>query len=508
MFISAKDISNFNYTCPSGEDLKLLAYISTLYFNQTFLVLSTHCEKPVLALSYNPVNTVLPYSPIQFPVWKDNCLAPIITDSLVQPFVDAETDLEKRENILKTSIIYIDIHPHLGKDEFYIYTCLKDWGYKGIVIFDDIWYFKTMRDECWYKIPHLSKMDLTDIGHSTGSGLVDFSGTWTTDISHQPSNQWTLVTAYFNLTQCPDASPEIKSRDKSYYFQHSTSTLTLPYPMVIFCDQESLHQIIQLRPPEMPTKYVVLPFDSFQFKGKRIGQTFAEYREKIKSNRITHPYEFDPRNTPSYYLFCMSRYIMLKQVIEKNPFHSTHFAWINFCMERMGISNIRRLPEALSLYRDKFSTCYIDYIPEEFVRKTELYFQRGRCSMCSGFFTGNAEYMYQVCDALEDRFLEYVDQGYGHADETLYPSVYFDHPDWFEHYYGDYTEMITNYRYVYERPESVLTNFVFNSFRFGDTDRCFRACKFLWESYKQKKCVLTQEQLDKLCFYYMISGRV
>lgn len=197
---------------------------------------------------------------------------------------------------------------------------------------------------------------------------------------------------------------------------------------------------------------------------------------------------------------------MLKQVIQKNPFQSTHFAWINFCMERMGISNIRRLPEALSLNREKFSTCYIDYIPEEFVRNTHQYFRRGNCSMCSGFFTGNAEYMYRVCDLIEDKFLEYLDQGYGHADEQLYSPVYFDHSELFEHYYGDYNEMITNYKYIYEKPENPLRNFISNSFRCGDYKRCFKACENLWASYKKNKCYLSQDQLEKLCFYYMMSN--
>lgn len=507
MPLNCEKIKEFHYPhAEKGEDYQLLAYISTLFLNKTFVVFGTSPEKTTRALSHNPVNKVITYSSTPFASKEP----PIIIEKLVQVFHEANNNPEKKQELLKSSIIYVDIHPHEGKDEYTIYHYLREWGYKGWLILDDIWHFKSMRDVCWYRILDEFKYDLTDWGHWSGSGLVSFQSSFISSIlpAKYTADKWTLVTAYFNLTKCPDASPEIHKRNKRYYLEHSVSTLSLPYNLVIYCDEESFSQIIKIRPSELARKtiYVILPFDLFEFNKKRTGTTFAEYREKIRENRISHPYEFDGRNTPSYYLFCMSRYIMLKQTIEKNPFQSTHFAWINFCMERMGIPNIRRLPEALSVERNKFSTCYIDYIPESFVQNTAVYFQRGLCSMCSGFFTGNGEFMYKVCDLIEDQFLEYLDQGWGHADEQLYSSVFFERPDLFEHYYGDYNEMITNYVHIYERPENPLRNFIHNSFRFGDFEICFKACKILWNSYKKDKCSLSQEQLEKLCFYYMMSG--
>jgi len=95
---------------------------------------------------------------------------------------------------------------------------------------------------------------------------------------------------------------------------------------------------------------------------------------------------------------------MLMKTIEDNPFNSSHFAWINFCIERMGFNNLIRLDECLDQYRDKFSTCYIDFIPYNLIKDTKEYFKWGRCSMCSGFFTGNKKYMYNVCKLILDKF--------------------------------------------------------------------------------------------------------
>jgi len=200
-------------------------------------------------------------------------------------------------------------------------------------------------------------------------------------------------------------------------------------------------------------------------------------------------------------LFCMARYAMLKETIQSNPFGSTHFAWINFCIERMGFSNLIRLDEALAVRRDLFSTCYIDYVPETLVKNTPEYFQFGRCSMCSGFFTGNREYMFQVCDLVENKFLEYLHQGYGHADEQLFSPVYFENPHLFEHYYGDYLQMITNYKYIYEAPEAPVHNFIRNSYNNKNFAKCLEGCLFLQQSIRLGKCKLSPEYMGYLTYY-------
>ena len=392
--------------------------------------------------------------------------------------------------------------------EFYNY--LKKINYQGFVICDDVWYFKEMRDNFWYKIPYEYRYDLTHLGHWSGTGIFTFNNNITFD--KYDNSDWTLVTAYFNLTKCPDASNEIKARNETYYLDSAYSTLSLPYNLIIYCDIESLYSIKRLRPEylEPKTRYIICEFDKFKIIKKEYNTdvTFKDYRNKIIDNRNVKPYHFDNRNTASYYLFCLSRYIMLKDVITNNPFNSTHFGWINFCIERMGYQNLIRLDEALFVKRDKFSTCYIDYIPENLVQNTTEFFRYGRCSMCSGFFTGNADYMYKVCDLIENKFLEYLQQGYGHADEQLYSPVYFENKELFEHYYGDYQQMITNYKYIYDNPYPPIYNFIKNSYNHQNYEKCYEACHFVWQSYCLKKCEINDEFLHKLYYYYMNCKRL
>jgi hypothetical protein len=484
------------------EHFRFLAYLSSLYSNSTIVNIHTNGGYEALALSYGESNTVYSFDihdRITNPKLRERTNIQWITENILDPVV-RET---WRSVLLNAAFIFVDIEPHDGHVEYNLYEYLTEIGYRGFVVFDDIWYFKTMRNNFWYKIPETQRYDATEIAHWSGCGIVSFNEDIRFD--KRDNSNWTLVTAYFNLTKCPDASAEICARDKNYYFSHAISTLSLPYNLVIYCDEESREQIEQIRPAWFAdkTRYVICEFDELRFykHGEPLSRTFRDYRTKINENRREKPYYFDNRNTASYYLFCMARYAMLKETITSNPFGSTHFAWINFCIERMGFSNLIRLDEALAVKRDRFSTCYIDYVPETLVKDTAEYFRFGRCSMCSGFFTGNREYMYKVCDLVENKFLEYLHQGYGHADEQLFSPVYFEHPELFEHYYGDYLQMITNYKYIYEAPEAPVHNFIRNSYNNKNYAKCVEGCQFLQQSIRLRKCKLSPEYMGYLTYY-------
>jgi hypothetical protein len=419
--------------------------------------------------------------------------------------IDKNTFIKWKDVILSCPFIFLDVDPHNGQMENEFINYIKEIDYQGFIICDDIWYFKEMRDNFWFKIEDDYRYDLTDIGHWSGTGIVTFNKN--ISFHKYDVSNWTLLTAYFNLTTCYDATAEINARGKDYYFSHSLYTLTLPHNLVIYCDNDSLQTIKDIRPKylENKTHYIIQDFNEFRFKknGVFLNETFNDYRSKIIKNRTEKLYYFDNRNTASYYLFCLSRYAMLKEIIELNPFNSTHFCWINFCMERMGFQNLIRLEEGLHENRDKFSTCYIDYIPKTLVDNDNEYFKWGRCSMCSGFFTGNKEYMYKVCDLIEDKFLQYLEKGYGHADEQLYSPVYFENTNLFEHYFGDYQQMITNYKYIYDKPETPLNHFIRNSFNNSNYVKCYEACEFVFKSWARNKCVINNNDLNTLFYYYM-----
>jgi hypothetical protein len=237
---------------------------------------------------------------------------------------------------------------------------------------------------------------------------------------------------------------------------HANMTMALDQNLVVFCDAESRAGLERLRPTYLAhkTQWIVMEFEEFELVQKWFG--------RIQADRTARNYNADPRNTVSYYLFCMLRYEMLRRTIAENPFGSTHFAWCNICIERMSWKNGVIFPYVWGEFRDKFSTCYIDYQPKNLALNWPEYFRWGRCGMCSGFFTGNKDYMGAFCVAVLNKFAEVAEAGYGHADEQLFSLVFFEKPELFEFYLGDYTEMIVNYGWVRDRATEPVRNVLRN----------------------------------------------
>jgi hypothetical protein len=467
-----------------GEHHPLLTKLSKEHKNSIIIDIGTHIGASAYSLSREHSNRV--YS---FDILHKRPLPKIrnVTYHL-DNLMTSEGREKWKDILLQSSFILLDIDPHEGMLEYEFYEWLRDNDYQGFMVCDDIWYFEGMRNNFWYKIPYEHKIDVTEQGHTfSGTGIVRFvpSEWWPVNLD---ISDWTVVTAYFDLTRMPDASSEILDRPFEHYLQHSTSTLMLHQNMVIFCEPHTYEYIRAKRPESLQsrTKYVVMNFEDFPM---------CQYRELLNENRRKVP-DIDERNTVSYYLLCMARYAMLKQVIAENPFGSTHFLWLNICIERMGIRNVREIPRVFQIHRDKFSTCYIDYQPRE--NYLENVMRWGKCSMCSGFFTGNAQYMKEFCDRIENKFVECAKLGYGHADEQLFSLVYFDKPDIFEVYYGDYTEMITNYEWVKERCSEPLRLLIQNSYNAKDFATCLPACEKLLESCVRGYGILDANQMRHL----------
>jgi predicted O-methyltransferase YrrM len=77
--------------------------------------------------------------------------------------------------ICNADIIFVDAWHH-GEVEKKIYDYLLKKNWQGLLIFDDIDHdnFPGMR-EFWNSIEHPGKVNITHIGHHSGTGLIDFS---------------------------------------------------------------------------------------------------------------------------------------------------------------------------------------------------------------------------------------------------------------------------------------------------------------------------------------------
>jgi len=146
------------------EHYKFLAYFSTLFNNSTLLDIGTNRGCSSLAMAYNTTNTIhsfdlyelkeLHSQPNNIIYYIDNILK------------DAYTEL-----ILSSPFILLDTF-HDGSFEREFHNYLKEIGYKGYLMLDDIKLNDEMK-KYWDWIDE-EKYDISSIGHWSGTGLVIF----------------------------------------------------------------------------------------------------------------------------------------------------------------------------------------------------------------------------------------------------------------------------------------------------------------------------------------------
>jgi predicted O-methyltransferase YrrM len=173
------------------EHYKLFAGISKQYINCNILEIGTHHGNSAVALGYGLLsnnNIKIKTYDIK-PFLKPECKLFFgkfnIKYNLLNLF-DEDIREKHKEYILSNDIIFIDIDPHEGVLEYEMYCWLKNNDFNGLILFDDIklglghianGYRETKNTmiEFWNKIDNKYKIDLTHIGHHSGTGLVCFN---------------------------------------------------------------------------------------------------------------------------------------------------------------------------------------------------------------------------------------------------------------------------------------------------------------------------------------------
>lgn len=152
------------------SEYRLYAYLSTLFNQTTILDIGTRTGGSALALSYNPKNNVRSYDIVEqgaSSIRKEN-VSWIIANFMEDDNIDWDN----------VSIIVIDVGPHDGKQERIMMDWLREKGWKGILIHDDIGPEWPLIQEMWNEIDD-EKIDVTDFAHLSGTGIVNFGNSHT-----------------------------------------------------------------------------------------------------------------------------------------------------------------------------------------------------------------------------------------------------------------------------------------------------------------------------------------
>lgn len=152
---------------PGIAPYKLLAYFSTLFRNHTLVEIGVHNGWGSLALSYNEENQVVGYDIDLSPL--NRAIEEKRPNTSFKQGIAHEMD---PEIILASPFIHFDAQ-HDGVYEKTFFDFLVAHRYRGWLVLDDIHLNDAMK--AFWKSITIPKHDLTQFGHSTGTGLVTFN---------------------------------------------------------------------------------------------------------------------------------------------------------------------------------------------------------------------------------------------------------------------------------------------------------------------------------------------
>ena len=150
---------------PGRDHYYLLASFSFLQDNTTLLDIGTYKGCSALALSLNPTNKVISFD-IVGGLTRLKAV-PSNVEFRIADVISGEYD----QLILASPLILLDTE-HKGPYEHAFYQHLKAIKYKGKLLLDDI-HLNTEMESFWNTIEK-PKQDITEHGHYTGTGIVEF----------------------------------------------------------------------------------------------------------------------------------------------------------------------------------------------------------------------------------------------------------------------------------------------------------------------------------------------
>jgi len=251
----------------------------------------------------------------------------------------------------------------------------------------------------------------------------------------------TYVTCYYDLGRF---EPRPAGRDRANYMRWADFLFRLDLD-IVFCVGRDDYQLIWSRRREYNllhrTYFIVREFHELQYYGAR---------DELASFRDEHPIlnSIAAKDTPSYLLLTWNKMSFLEEVTRANPFGSSHFGWIDFGLHHVAVG--APVPENLAEHlvpdSDRIKMLELRPIFQSEVADLYEYTKLVRHKVAGGIFTGHASYLDRLFPLFWQCLGELLSRRIYAHEETVLALVYHHNRDLFLPYYGNYEQIICNYR--------------------------------------------------------------
>lgn len=244
----------------------------------------------------------------------------------------------------------------------------------------------------------------------------------------------TLVTAMFYIRKI-EYDDTYQERSIEKYIEWGKSYLLLDFPIVIYTDEYLFPILSNIFINKKNIKLIQKNIKEIYYykyleKLFELQKKFIIYNKSIK------------KDTPLYILLTNNKFEFIEDTIKNNYFNSEKFIWMDF-----GISKFANNFEYINMWikdlpnkiRQMLITPNINDINNKETHRYILHF------IGAGIFSGDKEHLQKYSQLFKEKFEEIINNDWWQLEECLMAIIYFNNPNLFYNYYGDYQNHIQNY---------------------------------------------------------------
>jgi hypothetical protein len=289
----------------------------------------------------------------------------------------------------------------------------------------------------------------------------------------------TLTTGCFLLTKY---NP--KSRSLEETLKGLEGVLSVRCYLVIYCNETLAEYIIEKRKKNMLeelTRVHVVDVEELW--------TY-QYADKIKKNHQEYWPTRDERISVESMVVVFNKFDFLLETIEKNPFQTTKFGWIDGNLGENGakicLDGDFQMHLLYTLYHltDKFHLSILNvedkkYKEDQYKRE---YYEKARWVASGCLFTTSADIGRKILKRLKEVVTHTIDLGYGHGDEYFFLDILEEFYDDIYRGYGDYKDTLFNFIKPTKNLIYIYWSSVMGNYNRGYYRECIDACRSLISS--------------------------
>lgn len=293
----------------------------------------------------------------------------------------------------------------------------------------------------------------------------------------------TLVTSCFVLTKYNGLSRNMEST-----IENMTALLEVPCYLMIYIDEVTFPLVKQKRDEEFGlghlTYYVVMNVEELN--------TFR-FQEKVHANRKEYHPTKDERTCPESHLVCSSKFELVLNAMERDPFHTTKFGWIdsnvgkNFSKIATNYTNNMLLRVLHGCHSDMFHLQILNVVDKELSKDERLreYYSSYQWLVCGCLFITGKEVGTPILQDLNAVFEDHTLKGYGHGEEMFYLTILDKYYPQIKKSYGDYKHILNNFLGLSAEGQPYINYIAESYLNRGYHRECLDCCDYAITAYEK-----------------------